>query len=101
MLGRLSEVDLSRLYRGADLFVMPNIPVEGDMEGFGVVMLEAGLSGLPVVASSLEGILDVVEEGNNGHLIESGNGWEAAEASDRHLYETSLHDQAAPDDYEI
>lgn len=73
LLGRVSDEDLARLYRGADLFVMPNIPVPGDMEGFGVVMLEAGLSGLPVVAARLEGITDVVAEGHNGHLVESGD----------------------------
>lgn len=73
LLGRLSEAHLEALYRGADLFVMPNIPVPGDMEGFGVVMLEAGMGGLPSVAARLEGILDVVAEGSNGNLIASGN----------------------------
>lgn len=72
-LGKVSEGMLQTLYRGADLFVMPNIPVPGDMEGFGVVMLEAGLAGLPVVAARLEGIQDVVTEGENGHLVESGD----------------------------
>jgi phosphatidylinositol alpha-1,6-mannosyltransferase len=69
LLGRVSEENLVRLYRGADLFIMPNIPVEGDMEGFGIVMLEAGVCGCPVIASRLEGIRDVVEEGVNGHLV--------------------------------
>ena len=73
LLGRVSDVDLMRLYRGADLFVMPNIPVPGTMEGFGVVMLEAGISGLPAVASRLEGIQDVIAEGENGHFVESGD----------------------------
>lgn len=80
LLGRVSEEALRKLYRGADLFVMPNVPVNGDMEGFGVVMLEAGLSGLPVVASRLEGIRDVVAEGENGHLVESGDAWGFSEA---------------------
>lgn len=71
-LGRISEMELGWLYTAADLFVMPNIPVPGDMEGFGVVMLEAGLSGTPVVASALEGIRDVVSENRNGHLVPSG-----------------------------
>ncbi len=71
LLGRLSDADLETLYQGADLFVMPNIHVPGDMEGFGVVMLEAGICGLPVVAARLEGIRDVVHEGQNGHLVES------------------------------
>lgn len=69
LLGRVSEEMLATLYRGADLFVMPNIPVPGDIEGFGVVMLEAGLSGLPIIAAELEGILDVVSEGENGTLL--------------------------------
>ena len=73
LLGHLSEEMLTTLYRGADLFVMPNIPVAGDIEGFGVVMLEAGLSGLPIVAAELEGILDVVTSGKNGELVRSGD----------------------------
>jgi phosphatidylinositol alpha-1,6-mannosyltransferase len=71
MLGQVSEEVLGQLYRGADLFVMPNVPVPGDIEGFGVVMLEAGLCGLPVVAADLEGIRDVVREGRSGHLVPS------------------------------
>ncbi len=69
----VQEETLKALYRGSDLFVMPNIPVRGDMEGFGVVMLEAGMSGLPVVAAHLEGISSVIREGENGVLVPSGN----------------------------
>ena len=69
ILGRVSEDLLELLYRGSDLFMMPNIPVRGDIEGFGVVMLEAGLCGLPGLAADLEGIRDVVVEGENGRLL--------------------------------
>jgi phosphatidylinositol alpha-1,6-mannosyltransferase len=69
ILGRVDEELLATLYRGADTFVMPNVPVPGDMEGFGVVMLEAGLNGLPVLAADLEGIRDVVHPGENGELL--------------------------------
>lgn len=72
-LGRISNDNLGRLYRGADLFIMPNVPVEGDMEGFGVVLLEAGQCGTPAIASRLEGIRDVLTEGVNGHLVEPQN----------------------------
>lgn len=68
-LGRVSDAQLEALFRGADLFVMPNVPVPGDMEGFGVVMLEAGLCGLPIVAADLEGIRDAVRDGRNGHRV--------------------------------
>jgi phosphatidylinositol alpha-1,6-mannosyltransferase len=70
LLGRISDADLARLYRGADLFIMPNVPVPGDMEGFGVVMLEAGQCGTPAIASRLEGIRDVITNGMNGHLVD-------------------------------
>ncbi len=68
-LGKISEADLVELYRRGQLFVMPNVVVPGDMEGFGIVMLEAGACGLPTLASDLEGIRDVIEEGVNGWLV--------------------------------
>ena len=71
LLGKVPEETLRTLYRGGDLFIMPNVHVPGDIEGFGVVMLEAGLCGLPVLAADLEGISDVVGEGENGHLVPS------------------------------
>jgi glycosyltransferase involved in cell wall biosynthesis len=48
MLGAVDNETLKYLYNAADVFIMPNIPVEGDMEGFGVVALEAASCGLPV-----------------------------------------------------
>lgn len=69
LLGKVDTDVLHALYAAGDLYVMPNVVVPGDMEGFGIVMLEAGLAGLPTVASSLEGILDVIEEGRNGMLV--------------------------------
>jgi phosphatidylinositol alpha-1,6-mannosyltransferase len=68
-LGRVSNETLADLYRGSDLFVMPNIPVEDSMEGFGIVMLEAGQCGTPAIAARLDGIPDVITEGVNGHLV--------------------------------
>ena len=68
-LGRVSFDDLMSLYSLADLFVMPNIPVEGDQEGFGLVALEASVRGTWVVASGIEGITEAVIEGANGTLL--------------------------------
>jgi len=73
LLGSVSDEELETFYHGADLFVMPNVPVANDMEGFGLVMLEAGLCGLPTIASNIEGIADVIGEGENGHLVPSGD----------------------------
>lgn len=70
LLGEVKGQTLKLLYNVSDLFIMPNIPVEGDMEGFGLVALEASSTTLPVIASKLEGIKDAVEDGKNGFLIE-------------------------------
>ncbi len=69
ILGRQPDEVLKQAYAAADLFIMPNIPIEGDMEGFGIVMLEANLAETPVVASNLEGIKDVILDGENGYKV--------------------------------
>ena len=83
LLGKLPDDLLKKVYAASDLFIMPNIPVDGDMEGFGVVMLEANLAYTPAIASDLEGIRDVIEPGHNGYRIPHGKPQKFAEAIDR------------------
>lgn len=71
--GSINDDALKTLYNIADVFLMPNIPVKGDMEGFGVVALEAASCRVPVVASHLEGIADALLNGAMGVLVPSGN----------------------------
>jgi glycosyltransferase involved in cell wall biosynthesis len=73
LIGWANSDVLRLLYNTADIFVMPNIPIESDMEGFGLVALEAASCGLPVVASNLEGIREVIQDGSNGFLVEPGS----------------------------
>ncbi len=67
--GSVSDARLLTLLGASDIFVMPNIAVPGDAEGFGIVAIEAAASGLPVVASRLEGIPDAISDGENGSLV--------------------------------
>ena len=60
LLGYLPEIQLRTVYAAADVFVMPNLLVSGDVEGFGLVALEAAAYALPVVAVALQGIRDAV-----------------------------------------
>jgi phosphatidyl-myo-inositol dimannoside synthase len=68
--GKVPNPLLQQAYDAADLFLMPNIPVPGDMEGFGVVILEANEARTPAIASALEGIQDVICNGINGYTVE-------------------------------
>ena len=54
------------VYAAADIFVSP---VDNIQETFGLTLLEAMASGLPVVASDWSGYRDIVREGNDGFLI--------------------------------
>lgn len=73
MLGKVSDSVLDALYVNSDLFIMPNIAVENDREGFGIVAIEASSAGLVVLASAIDGIVDAVLDGKTGYLLESGN----------------------------
>lgn len=87
VLGSQPDNILQLAYCAADLFIMPNIEVPGDMEGFGVVMLEANLMKTPVIGSDLEGIKDVISPGKNGYRVEVGNNKLFAYEIDRVLRE--------------
>jgi glycosyltransferase involved in cell wall biosynthesis len=73
LLGKVDNETLRLLYNSSHVMVVPNIPVEGDIEGFGVVVLEATSCGLPLVASGTEGIREAIVHGENGFLVETFN----------------------------
>jgi len=70
LIGSIDDNRLVDYYRQATVFIVPNIPVEGDMEGFGICNLEAAYFGVPVVASKIDGIPDAIVDGVTGILIE-------------------------------
>lgn len=79
--GAVPNAELPPFYASADLFVCPSIVDErGDTEGLGVVLLEAAASALPVVASRVGGIPDVVRDGENGFLVAEKSPGEIAAA---------------------
>ncbi len=71
--GQVPDERLPKMLAASDVFVMPNIEVPGDVEGFGIVAIEAAASGLPVVAARLEGIPDAIADGQNGTLVASAD----------------------------
>ena len=73
LLTNIPSSDVQLLLHTADLAVAPNIPVPGTMEGFGISVLEASISGLPIVVSRLEGLQEAVPDERNGIFAEPGN----------------------------
>jgi glycosyltransferase involved in cell wall biosynthesis len=61
--------DTRRVYVAADVLLMPS-----RFEGLPMTLLEAMAMGLPVVASRLDGIAEVVEDGKEGFLVDAGDG---------------------------
>ncbi|MEM9823997.1 MAG: glycosyltransferase family 4 protein [Bacteroidota bacterium] len=72
-LGPQTFPDIIQIISIADLFIVPNIKVEGDFEGFGLVALEAAICGTPVVAAQIEGLQEAIVDGKNGYGVPSEN----------------------------
>lgn len=71
-LGFVSETDLPNLYRASDLFLLctREDAANRDVEGFGLVFLEAQACGCPVLGARAGGIPDAVKVGGGGMLVE-------------------------------
>lgn len=68
MISLVAQQKLGELYRQSDVVILSS-----ENEGFGLVLVEAGLTGRPVVASRSGGITDVIEDGTNGLLFDVGD----------------------------
>ncbi|MFC1648891.1 glycosyltransferase family 4 protein [Nanoarchaeota archaeon] len=64
---------ITRILEAADVFLMPNIHVEGEYEGFGIVNTEASAFGVPVVAANIGGVGDAVEDKVSGIMVKPGD----------------------------
>ena len=70
ILGRVTDTVRNMLLNTADIFIQPNIRVQGDMEGFGIAVIEATACKRPVIASNLEGLKDAICHNESGILVE-------------------------------
>jgi len=79
--GGLTRVEVARLFSEADAAVLASVPTRrGKREGIPVVLMEAMASGLPVVASAVSGIPELVEPGRTGLLVPPGDAAALADA---------------------
>jgi phosphatidyl-myo-inositol dimannoside synthase len=70
--GEVAEEELPECYAAGDVFVMPCRSRKGglEVEGFGIVFLEAAATGLPVVAGDSGGAAEAVEDGETGLVVD-------------------------------
>jgi glycosyltransferase involved in cell wall biosynthesis len=79
---------LAPLLRAADALVLTS-----DEESFGLVLIEAGAAGLPVVATRAQGPSEIVVDGETGFLVELGDAEALAERLDRLAQDAMLRQQ--------
>lgn len=79
-LGHVAMEDLPRWYNACDLFVLANREISGDTEGFGIVFLEAGACGKPVIAGRAGGTGSAVLDGFTGLRVDGESGPELFQA---------------------
>lgn len=82
-LGYVSEEEKRDAFEACDLFVMPS-----RYDSFGIVYLEAWRCGKPVIGAKAGAIPEVIEEGEDGLLVEFGNTDQLASA----IYDLLKHD---------
>jgi len=80
-LGEVPQEELPDIYGLCDVFVMPNRVLGGnDVEGFGIVFLEANACGKPVIGGRSGGVPEAVVDGETGLLVDGSSPAAVAEA---------------------
>jgi len=79
--GYVCEDKKASYYNAAEIFVMPNRVLEnGDVEGFGIVFLEANAYRKPVIGGRSGGVIDAIIDGKTGLLVNPTDTKEIASA---------------------
>jgi len=73
LLGRVSDETLGQLFSIASLHLFPVLDLPGDVEGFGMVAIEAAAHGVPTIAFAAGGVPDAVKDKVTGYLVERGS----------------------------
>lgn len=79
-LGAVAEEDLPRLYAACDVFLMPARQIGADVEGFGIVYLEAAAVGRPTIGGRSGGVGEAISDGKTGILVNGDDTGELAAA---------------------
>ena len=70
IVGIVPDQELNAYYAACDIFVLPNRVDHGDIEGFGIVFLEAAATGKPTIGGDSGGVPEAVERDVTGLLVD-------------------------------
>jgi glycosyltransferase involved in cell wall biosynthesis len=93
--GDVGQDRLNEFYTNSDIFVLPSL-----WEGFGIVLLEAMYYKLPIVATKVSAIPELVTDGENGLLVPPADSEALAEAISKLVETPSLRKQMGERGYE-
>jgi len=82
--GKLSDFELAKAYAEAWVFALPTRRIVDDVEGFGLVYLEAAMAELPTLGGIESGASDAIVDGQTGFLVD-GDDVSAIESALRNL----------------
>ncbi len=82
--------EATKYLKAFDIFVLPSLK-----EGLPYVLLEAGLAGLPIIATNVGGVSEIVESGKNGLLVSPANPNELAGAINKLIKNPELRGELA------
>jgi phosphatidylinositol alpha-1,6-mannosyltransferase len=71
--GCVTNEELPGYYAACDVFIMPNREIDGDIEGFGMVYLEANAAGKPVIGGKSGGTGDAILDGITGVRVDGNS----------------------------
>jgi phosphatidylinositol alpha-1,6-mannosyltransferase len=66
----MNDDELIQCYQQCDVFILPNRTIANDIEGFGMVLVEAQVCGKPVIAGDSGGTRETMDVGETGHIID-------------------------------
>ena len=66
----MDDEALIKCYQQCDIFILPNRTIGNDIEGFGMVLVEAQVCGKPVIAGDSGGTRETMNIGKTGHIID-------------------------------
>ncbi|MCP4749893.1 MAG: glycosyltransferase family 4 protein, partial [Proteobacteria bacterium] len=81
--GDVDDAELRALYWSCEVFVLANRMLASDVEGFGMVFLEAGAAGKPVIGGRSGGAVEAVQDGVTGYLVDTEEPREIADGIDK------------------